>query len=216
MSFLSFFWPQVLEKVVSPISGEIKVIEQFGERRLEVGGMTQSGGLVEKIWKEALTSCQADQLSSCLILGLGGGTAAKIISSNCPADQLSSCKLIGVEIDAKIIRLGKKYFGLGEIENLEIVIGDAVKYVSRESGGGRFDLILVDLYQGREIPVKCQSMRFLENLGKIKTKNGLIIFNRLYSRDERQGADEFIKKCRRFFDSVKTSEAVCNLMVWCS
>lgn len=221
MSFLSFFWPQILETVESPISGEVKVIEQFGKRRLEIGGMIQSGGIVERIWNKALSRCPAVCLSSCLILGLGAGTAIKILNESCRAVCLSSCKLIGVEIDPEIVRLGKKYFGLGEMgetRNLRIVISNAIDFINQQLNNRTIEqwtLILVDLYQGREIPKNCQTTKFLESLKKIKSKNGLIVFNRLYSRDEKRATGEFVKKCRQVFGSVKTSKAICNLIVLC-
>lgn len=221
MSILSFFWPQVLEKVVSPISGEIKVIEQFGKRRLEIGGMTQSGGLVEKIWKKAIKEVskvsKVPRVSRVLILGLGAGTVAKLLSLNTKY-HMPYTKMIGVEIDPEVIRLGKKYFGLGEIENLEIVIADAIRFVNQQFSHltiKPFDLILVDLYQGREVPKKCQSKKFLQSLKSLRSSRGLIIFNRLYSKDKRQETDQFVQQCQGIFDRVETKKALCNLMIFC-
>ena len=72
VNLLSFLWPKVLEKSFSPISGQIKVVEQFGKCSLEVGGITQSGGIVEKIWKKTIVSLfHCYIVERVLILGLG-------------------------------------------------------------------------------------------------------------------------------------------------
>ena len=219
MSIISFFRPQTLERSKSSFSGEIVVIEEFGKKRMEIGGMIQSGGIVEKIWGKTVKNVQMFKCSNVqrvLILGLGAGTVAKVVSSSCQAVQLSSCKLTGIEIDPEVIRLGKKYFGLGKIENLEIVVDDAARYVDeRFKRFKRFDLILVDLFQGREIPKNCQDKKFLKSLKKIKTDEGLIIFNRFYSKEKRNETDKFVQKCETVFNSVKTKKAICNLMVFC-
>ena len=231
MSFFSFFWPQVLEKVVSPISGEIKVFEQFGKRRLEIGGMTQSGGLVEKIWKKGLKELGISEIlgkprlpagrsgiSEVLILGLGCGTVAKLLALN-TIYHIPYTRIVGVELDPEIIKLGEEYFGLGEIENLEIVIADAVSFVNRQWDNGtmgQWNLILVDLYQGWEIPQNCRTKKFLKKLRELKGSKGWVIFNRLYSKDKKRKTDEFVVKCREIFKEVKTTKAVCNLMIYCS
>jgi len=218
MSIFSFLWPQVLEKVYSPISGEIEVIEEFGKRRMEIGGLTQSGGIVEKIWKKALMKIRNSkfEIRNCLILGLGAGTAAKMVSNfKFPTSEI---RIVGVEIDPEVIRLGKKYFGLGEIRNLKIVIKDAKEYLHRPFNrltGELFDLILVDLYQGRKIPEDCQSEKFLGSLKRLKEPKGQVIFNRLYSWEERAKTERFKEKCQQIFDEVRVKRVICNLMVFC-
>jgi len=225
---LSFLYPQVLEKINSPISGEIKVIEQFGKRRLEIGGMTQSGGIVKEIWEKGLREIRRynditrqrykdTRMERVLVLGLGGGDVVRILISNIKY-QISNINITGVEINPEIIRFGKKYFGLGRIKNLEIVIADAVRFVNQQFSRltiQPFDLILVDLYQGREIPAGCQGERFLQSLKGLRGLKGLIVFNRLYSKDQRGQTDKFVQKCQEIFKEVETKKAVCNLMVFC-
>lgn len=50
----SFFFPQKLEEIESPINGKI-VVEKFrGKISVKVGGLSQSGGLVENLWTQVL------------------------------------------------------------------------------------------------------------------------------------------------------------------
>ena len=219
-SILPFFWPRVLERVESPISGEIKIVEEFGKRRMEIGGITQSGGMVEKIWEKTareIIKLSNYQIANCLILGLGAGTAAKIISNI--QYPISNIKIAGVEIDPQIVNLGKKYFGLGEIPRLEIVIADTVRFINqlpiKQPAIKGFNLILVDIYQGRKIPPACETPAFLENLKKLKKTLGLIIFNRLYGKNEREETEKFLQKCRKIFTEVEAKNAICNKMIFC-
>lgn len=59
----------VLEIAESPINGRIIVDEDlFGRRRLLVGGISQSGLLVEKIWVSIIKPLSDKATKSCLIL----------------------------------------------------------------------------------------------------------------------------------------------------
>ena len=117
MNFLSLIFPQTVYKTTSKFSGEIKVIDHAFERRMVVGGLTQSGGITKKMWEKALDVLSSKykvlSIKNVLILGLGAGTVAKVISEKYP-----SAKIVGIEIDSSIIDIGKKYFGSGAVKNL--------------------------------------------------------------------------------------------------
>lgn len=155
----SLMWPWQDIRVKSKVNGEIKIKFFFGRPAVWVGGYEQSGPMVHNLWKKSLKSI--DEPHNVLILGLGCGEAAKIISEKFP-----QAKITGIEIDPVIIDIGKKYFGLDRIPNLKIVLGDANKSLPN----GKFDLVLVDIYKGnRRVKTK--------NVDKLLTKNGLAIFN---------------------------------------
>ncbi len=214
-SFLRKFFlgGEVLEKVYSPINGEILVTEDlFGKKEMIVGQVDQSGGLVESLWSKISNSkfltSNKFQNSKILILGLGSGTVAKILAKKYP-----QAEMIGVEIDPKVVEIGKKYFGLGEIPNLEIRIADATGFISRN----RFDLIIVDLYLGQEFPKEAESEKFLNGLKKILAKDGLIIFNRLnFNRNHQQSAAQFRQKLTGHFSCLKSEEIAYNLLIFAS
>ena len=88
---------KILEKRKSKYNGEIKVIRNlaFGTY-IQAGGITQSGGIVEDFWKETLKKIKHQSLTinNCLILGLGGGSAAKLVRKFWP-----EAKITGVDID---------------------------------------------------------------------------------------------------------------------
>ncbi|MBM3209331.1 methyltransferase domain-containing protein [Candidatus Shapirobacteria bacterium] len=212
----SFFWPQVLERTSSPISGEIKVIEQFGKRSLEIGGITQSGGIVGRIWEKSLKNVQKlkhSKVQNCLILGLGAGTAAQIIAGLWPKANIT-----GIEIDPEVVRLGKKYFGLEEIPKLKVAITDAIKWATCSNDlnhDNKFDLVLVDLYAGAKFPGQAEKEVFLGQIRKLLTGSGTVIINRLYGKKEQEEADNFLRKCQKAFNRVEAKKVICNLMIYC-
>jgi SAM-dependent methyltransferase len=77
---------------------------------------------------------------SILILGLGGGSAARLARELAP-----SARIVGVEIDPQVVALARQWFGLGELA-LEVVRADAARYLARCEE--RFDAVLEDVFIG--------------------------------------------------------------------
>lgn len=212
-----------LEEADSPINGRIRVWEDFGgSRRLMVGGLTQSGKRVERLWKRAFDGFKIydSRFKNCLILGLGGGSVVLLINR-----LYSDAKVVGVEIDPEMIRLGQKYFGLDKVKNLKIEIADAIKFINHKSSiiskaccftiNHQFDLVLVDLYLGSKVPEGADSFKFLQNIRKLLKKDGIVIFNRLYYGGKREKTDKFEQKLTRFFDDIEAKKIDGNKLFLC-
>jgi hypothetical protein len=75
---------------------------------------------------------------SALLLGLGGGAMCRHLAAFLPR-----CALTIVEIDPVIVGLTRRYFGIGQ----RIVLADAMRFMARNRR--RYDVVLVDLYDGR-------------------------------------------------------------------
>src|SRR3989344_1007167 len=115
---------KILEERKSKYNGQLRVVRTLGMGTyIQANGLTQSGGIVESIWRKTLKAISHKPLviSNCVILGLGGGTAAKLIRKYWPG-----AKITGVEIDPIMVELGKKYLDLSD--EIEIEIGDARKF----------------------------------------------------------------------------------------
>lgn len=193
---------KVLEERESKFNGHLCVVKTIGlGTYIQANGLTQSGGVVENIWKQTLKRIKNSKfkIKNCLILGYGGGTVAKLIKKYWP-----DTKIIGVDIDPAIVELGKKY--LSSNPKVQIKIGDAIKDY------GKFDLVIVDLYRGDEFPEKFENERFLKKL----TKNGLVVFNRTYYGDKRPLAVKFGLKLQKIFRNVEYFYPEANLMFICS
>jgi spermidine synthase len=77
---------------------------------------------------------------SVLILGLGGGSAARLVRALAP-----DASIVGVEFDAAVVRAARRHFGLGAL-GVEVVRGDARAYLERTRR--RFDLVIDDVFVG--------------------------------------------------------------------
>ena len=193
---------KILEERKSKYNGDIKVVKSLGfGTYIQVNNLTQSGGVVETIWRETLKNLKIKELKNCLILGLGGGTVAKLIKKYWPES-----KVTGVEIDPVMVELGRKYLGL---DDTEVIIQDAYEFI--EKNKEKYDLVIVDLYVGDQFPKKFEQEEFL----KLLTKNKLVIFNRLYFREKRKEAVKFGNKLEKIFKKVDWFYPQANLMFIC-
>ena len=192
---------KILEERKSRYNGNVKVVRGLGfGTYIQVNNLTQSGGVVESIWRETLKNLKTKKLKNCLILGLGGGTVAKLIRKYWPESEIT-----GVEIDPVMAELGVRYLGLGDSKT-KIIISDAYDFDSRG-----FDLVIVDVYCGDNFPKKFEKEEFLNKL----TKNELVIFNRLYFGEKRKEAVKFGNKLEKIFPKVDWFYPQANLMFFC-
>ena len=205
----------MLEKVISPF-GEIFVFEDLWGRWMRVGGVSQSGGLVVNIWHKALGVVQKRrrrEINNVLILGLGAGSAANLVSQRWP-----EAKITGIDIDPKVIEIGRKYFGLEKINNLEIIIGDAIEIIKKRGLKSKkeFDLILVDLYLGRRMAGGLGEKEFLIGLRDVLSEGGIVVFNCFNWGEYKERARELGEKVGKNFPFSWVKKAVSNILIFAS
>lgn len=201
-----------LVKVIkSPINGNISVVKSlaFGTY-LSVGNLTQSGGVVYEIWNKTIKKLKKEKLKvkSCLILGLGGGSVARIVRN-----YWQDCSIIGVDIDPLMVSLGKKYLNLDKYKT-DVVIDDAKNFLKKSKK--KFDLICIDLYVGDNFPKKFETDDFIKMTKDHLSKNGVVVFNRLYYDEKRSLAMKFMKKLEKYFKSVFPFFPEANVMFICT
>lgn len=78
---------------------------------------------------------------SVLVLGLGGGSAARVARALAPR-----ARIVGVERSPEVVRAARRHLSLGALR-LEVVVADAGAWLER--AGERFDLVLEDVFEGR-------------------------------------------------------------------
>lgn len=76
-----------------------------------------------------------------LVLGLGGGSAARLVRALAPAAHV-----VGVELDAEVLRVARRELGLDAL-GVEVVCADAREVLA--APGSRFDAVLEDVFVGR-------------------------------------------------------------------
>jgi spermidine synthase len=75
-----------------------------------------------------------------LVLGLGGGSAARVARALAPAAHI-----VGVELDAEVVRAAREWFDLDALR-IEVVQADARAYL--RSARRRFDAVIEDVFTG--------------------------------------------------------------------
>ena len=214
---------KILEERESKYNGHLRVVKSIGlGTYIQAEGLTQSGGIVETIWKSTLKRIHKSLATNhkTLILGLGGGTVAKLIRKIWP-----DAKITGVDIDPVMVELGKKYLGLNEY-NISVVIKDAYDFLKTYNSSSpslraeglqptAYDLILVDLYVGDEFPEKFESENYIRLVRTVLASDGIVVFNRLYYGEKRKEAMKFGKILEKIFEKVDIVFPEANVMFIC-
>lgn len=197
---LSYVYPQLLEKRSSKYNQQIKIYRFLGKPFVSVGNLTQSGGLVTKIWQSVVNHTSKHQFlqsppRSILILGLGAGSCVKPIIDKWPKTQITA-----LEIDPVMIDVGKKYFALDAFNKLKIINQDAFVWFKKNKR--LYDLILIDMYQGAKIHPQANSVQFLNNVKNSLTQSGIAVFNRLSTKDSQSANRAFLTLLKQQFTHV--------------
>lgn len=110
-----------------------------------------------------------------LLLGVGGGTIARELLEKWP-----DVEIVGVDISEEVIEWAKENFGLEELK-MTLLIEDGFGYVDRVSQTPqlikKYDLILVDMWDGCWFPFRCMTAEFIEKCKKVLKKSGRIHIN---------------------------------------
>ena len=149
--------PRVDSELGSQFKIAKEVLESFGIPTFAAPGF-EADDVIGTLAFQALTiNHQPSTINHCLILGLGGGTVAKLVRKKWP-----EAKITGVDIDPIMVELGEKYLGLREFD-VDTKIGDAFDYLIKyqSSAINHFDLIIADLYNGDKYPEKFETSAFL-------------------------------------------------------
>jgi spermidine synthase len=109
-------------------------------------------------------------VDNALIIGLAGGTAAREISVAYPGVHID-----GVEIDPEIAKLGRRYFGLNDLTNLNVTVEDGRYFLNQTHQ--QYDLIAIDAYRQPYIPFQLTTKEFFEEVDNHLTENGVTVIN---------------------------------------
>ncbi len=185
---LSYIFPVYLHKTHSKISKTLEVTLYNGELVLDSKNTNYSYGSLQRVLRFGLKQIGFDkigQMQNILVLGVAGGSVIKTL-----VDEVRyTGKIKGVEIDRDIVEIANKYFGLDKISNLEIEINDAQQFVKENRD--KYDLIIIDIFQDKEMPAFLFQKEFADNLIFLLNKKGIILFNtmKINSEDEVRNKD---------------------------
>lgn len=130
-----------------------------------------------------------------LMIGLGGGELPQYLLRRCPAMSVDI-----VELDADVIAVARRYFGLGDSEarfgrRLAVQQADSLAAVEQRAANASsaYDAVLIDCFAGGgEVPESCRSRPLLELLRGLLKPGGVLLQNIWhYSPERPQVAEQF-------------------------
>lgn len=119
-----------------------------------------------------------------LVVGLGGGTLPVALSELYPDTQIDA-----IEIDPAVKMVAETYFGFRENDHLSVILQDARVFTKRAlMRETRYDLIMLDAFNGDYIPEHLLTREYLEETRGLLSENGVVAANtfaisRLYDHE---------------------------------
>lgn len=116
-----------------------------------------------------------------LILGLGGGTAARQFTHYYPHVTVDA-----VEVDPMVVEVARRYFHVQPGPRLRIHVGDARTFVKQARE--KWDLIIMDAYStnryGDTLPPHLATREFFQELSTKLTEGGIVHFHCAYTNSK--------------------------------
>jgi spermidine synthase len=142
-----------------------------GRKVLRVGGVIQSVEVDERytsdVWDAMLPRRRPE---SALILGLGGGSIAKLMTL-----RWGALPITGIERDPAVVALARREFGLDQLDHLAIVTADAFEWA--RMCDQTFGAICVDLYVAGKLAHGALGAAFLRDVRRLLAPEGEATFN---------------------------------------
>jgi spermidine synthase len=127
-----------------------------------------------------------------LIAGLGGGTLVHTYSTLFP-----DAEIYITEIDDAVVNVAEQYFDFVETDKIKVEVVDSRVHIKRAGiRGEKFDLVILDAFNGEYIPEHLLTREFLEEVKLLLPENGMVVANtfstsRLYDAESVTYSDVF-------------------------
>src|SRR6201987_5096142 len=112
----------------------------------------------------------AKDVHSILEIGFGGGRTSWYLHRFLPNVQVTS-----VELDPAVLELAKKYFGIRDEPNFQVVNRDGRLFLSESKD--RYDIILIDAYRGPVVPFHLLTKEFYQIVKDHLSNGGVVVQN---------------------------------------
>ena len=173
--WLSYLAEIHLESASSEYNPHLYVSLRNGRYQLSTAHAIYSYGDLYSNFNKTLQRINLEQLpgNEVLILGFGLGSIPLILEH----ERVQHYHYTIVEIDEVVLDLANRYVLEGADWNMELICADAYAFLLQTEA--TFDLICMDIFLDDEVPIKFESVAFLEALRDALNPGGILLFNRL-------------------------------------
>ena len=188
----SYLSPIVIDAKVSDSNTDLYLLLSKGRYMLCADNAVYSYEDKYVNFKKAFTVLQKKGCSfkKVLIMGYGLGSIPILLEKI----YGTTFDITGIEIDDQIIDWATT-FGSPKIQSIsKIIKSDAAIYA--QTAEGQYDLIISDVFVNDYVPKVFETKEYLENLQRLLTPEGMILYNRLYHDDKA------VRETNIFFKSV--------------
>ncbi|MEM9452988.1 MAG: fused MFS/spermidine synthase [Myxococcota bacterium] len=107
-----------------------------------------------------------------LMIGFGGGQISNYLFEHVPGLEID-----GVDIDAEVIRLARKYFGVPDSPRYRTHAADGRLFVEQAPSQPGWDMILLDAFRGVFVPLHLKTAEYYQTLLSHLTDQGVVVAN---------------------------------------
>ncbi|MFT7286719.1 MAG: spermidine synthase [Halieaceae bacterium] len=168
------------------VDGRLRIYEAQGYRWLTTGNAVQTAMRLERPYELCLANHRAMTLA--VLLAGGGGDCTAVLDLGAGGGGflrhcrhfLPAAELVAVERDPLMIEIAREYFALPATQSIHLESAD--QFLRRDQYC--YDLVLCDLFDGREAPAFLDGAGFFPALQDRLNPGGAIALNTLPSSEE--------------------------------
>ncbi len=156
-------------------------------------------------WEQVLTApffnpapIARDSIKSMAIVGLAAGTTAREAFAAFPNIQID-----GIEIDPKIVEVGKEYFDMNNA-HLNVIVQDG--RWALEKSHKSYDVISIDAYRPPYIPYSLTTQEFFQIVYDHLNENGVMVINIGRAPEDRRLIDSLYATVKTIFPTIYVSD----------
>lgn len=184
----SYIFPVRIWKGSGTVNPVLELFFKRGEWQLTTYDAVYSDGTRYKPMRIAFSRIEHElsSMRKVLVLGSGLGSAVQIILQKGYNPFFTL-----VDNDEKVLALATWVLRPYRIEDLKKIHADAETFMVENSS--LYDLIIIDVFKGREVPGFVSTERFMQKCRSSLTTNGIIVLNYMINSGRNRDDFNFIK-----------------------
>lgn len=155
-------------------NGTMRLSRFFGVWRLKGhDGTEQATPYMDALWRKVISRIAAEghEPRRCLVLGVAMGGTFNLVKRRWP-----DVSLVGIDWEPELFRLGLEIGVFRPAADVRFIEGDAAEVLPTLDGA--FDLVLVDLFNGRKVAAAVSDPRLQDAVASRLAPGGVVAVNR--------------------------------------